>query len=263
MVRVGVLFLIATSFSHAQSFEVASVKPVPSDTEWSYRFPSGGRTVLTGCRLRDLILLAWRIQGFRVLGTTGWMDSERFNVEAKAEGNPGPEESRRMLQSLLADRFRLTFHRETRDLQTYSLVPAKAGARMTPSRPGICTPYDDSSSLSPAGADLPVCGFRNYLRKPENGPPAMVIEALGLDMSRFARVLAALLAGPVNDATGIAGAWDFHLEFAPDDRLVPGVDNSGPSLVTAIQEQLGLKLETRRGPVEVFVVEHAERPSAN
>ncbi len=263
MVKVAALFLIATSLSHAQPFEVASVKPAPSDTQWSYRFAPGGRTVLTGFRLRDLILLAWRVQDFRVLGTTGWMDSERFNIEGKAEGNPGQEESRRMIQSLLADRFRLALHRETRELQQYSLVRAKNGSGLTASRPGICTPYDDSSWPLPGRPDLPACGFKMHLRRPENAAPVMVLEARGVGMARVATVLGTLLQHSVSDDTGIEGAWDFDLEYAPDDGTAPPSDTSGPSLFTALQEQLGLKLETRRGPVEVFVVDHAERPSAN
>jgi uncharacterized protein (TIGR03435 family) len=256
MARVAGLFVIAASLLSAQSFEVASVKPVPSETPWSYRFAPGGRTVLTGFRLRDLILLAWRVQDFRVLGTTGWMDSERFNVEAKAQGNPDQEESRRMVQSLLTDRFHLALHRETRDIQTYSLLQTKSGARMKPSSDGSCTPYDDSSSLVPDK----VCGFQQRLRKAENGPPFAVIDANGLGMTRFARVLSAILGAQVNDETGIAGAWDFHLEYA-DERLTPTSD--APTLFSALQEQIGLKVESRKGPVEVLVIEHAERPTAN
>jgi uncharacterized protein (TIGR03435 family) len=255
-------FLLAAALSRAQSFDVASVKPVSPDTVWNYRFAPGGRTVLKGFRLRDLVLLAWRVRDFQVFGTTNWMDTERFNIEANATGNPDQEESRRMLQSLLADRFRLALHHETRMLQTYSLVPAKGGPKLAASRPGICTPYDDSSSLSPAAPALPVCGFEQRRVKSENGPPHLIIEATGLGMPRFARLLGTFVGVQVTDYTAISGAWDFRLEYA-DDRLAPGSDAAAPALFTALQEQLGLKLESRKGPVEVLVIDHAERPSAN
>jgi len=259
MVKVAALFLILASLSHAQSFEVASVKPAPSDAAWGYRFLPGGRAVLTGFRLRDLILLGWRLEDFRVLGTKGWMDSERFNIEAKAEGNPDKEESRRMVQSLLADRFRLAFHRETRELPSYSLVAAKRGAHLAASRPNVCTPHDDVSSF-PAKPDAPDCGITMHLRT--NPTPLLVLEANGVTLAWTARVLEALLASQVIDATGLGGTYDFRLEYGDEGRA-PGSEASAPSLSAALQEQLGLKLETRRGPVEVFVVDHAERPSAN
>lgn len=190
------------------------------------------------------------------------MDSERFNVEAKADGNPDQEASRRMVQALLTDRFHLALHRETREIQAYSLVPAKNGPRLTPARPGICSPYDDSSWPLSRVPDLPVCGFQTRLRKSDNAAPVMILEGQGVPMSRVATVLGTLLDHQVTDETRVGGAWDFRLEYA-DDRLAPGSDGTAPSLFSALQEQIGLKLESRKRPVEVLIIDHAERPAAN
>jgi uncharacterized protein (TIGR03435 family) len=106
----------------AQTFEVASVKPSPDDTPWYYRLNAGGRTVLQGFRLRDLILLAWQTENFRVIGTRGWMDSERFNIEAIGDPGADLDETRLMIRSLLADRFRLRVRRDTRESPVYALI---------------------------------------------------------------------------------------------------------------------------------------------
>lgn len=129
-------------------------------------------------------------------------------------------------------------------------------ARMTPSKDGSCAPCDDSSSLVPVN----VCAFRQRLRRPETGLPFAAIEATGLGMPRFARLLPALVGSQVTDETGLAGAWDFHLDYA-DERLTPQSD--APPIFAALQDQPGLKLESHKGPVEVLVVDHAERPTAN
>ncbi len=114
----------------AQTFEVASIKPSPDDTPWYYRLNAGGRTVLQGYRLRDLILLAWQTENFRVTGTSGWMDSERFNIEAIGDPETDLDETRLMIRSLLADRFRLRLHRDTREAPVYALIPVKKGSQL-------------------------------------------------------------------------------------------------------------------------------------
>ncbi len=272
MIMFGAISLFVISLAQAQTFEVASIKPAPSTTEWGYRFAPGGRAVLTGFRLRDLILLAWQVRDFQIIGTTGWMDAERFNIEAKAEGNPDREESRRMVQSLLADRFQLKLHRETRELPKFVLVRAKGELRLTPSKEGSCTPSENGvgSQSAPEKPGLPMCGIQERLRRPANGAPVMEDRITGGTMPWFARLLGATLSREVTDETGISGTYDFTFDYAPDDsllaRVAPGAspaDNPGPSIFTALQGQLGLKLEPRKGPVEVFVVDHAERPSPN
>lgn len=246
----------------APAFEVASVKPAPSDTAWGYRLNQGGRTVLNGFRLRDLILKAWNVPDFRLIGTTGWMDSEHFNLEAIGDVKAGVEETLRMIQSLVLDRFSLRIHHETREASVYALVAGKTGTRMSPSHADECVPYDGSASDPPAGSKLPLCSFRSYMHRSESGAALMVMEAPGVRMSWIARGLGALVRRQVNDETGIEGTFDFKIEYAPDDGVTPGADG-GPSLFTAVQEQLGLRLESRKALVDFIVVDRAERPSAN
>ena len=272
MSKLATASLLAFSLAHAQTFEVASVKPSPPTEQWGYRFAPGGRTILTDFRVRDMIMLAWHIQDFRVIGAGGWMESEHFNIEAKAPGNPSEEKSRLMLRSLLADRFQLKLHRETRSLPKYALVRAKGELRLTPSKQGSCTPFENYTGIQPPPATLspPMCGIQQRLRRPANGAPVLEDRITGGTMPWFARTLATTLDREVSDETGISGAYDFTIHYAPDDSLLARIapdasptDNPGPSIFTALQEQLGLRLESRKGPVEVFVVDHAERPAPN
>lgn len=106
--KLGAACLIAVSLAQSQTFEVASVKPSSPTEQWGYRFAPGGRTILTGFRVRDMIMLAWHIQDFRLIGANGWMESEHYSIEARAAGNPTEDESRLMLRALLADRFQQT-----------------------------------------------------------------------------------------------------------------------------------------------------------
>jgi uncharacterized protein (TIGR03435 family) len=242
----------------AQTFKVASVKPTPDDTPWYYRLNAGGRTVLRGYRLRDLILLAWQTENFRVIGTSGWMDSERFNIEAIGDPESDLDETRLMVRSLLADRFRLRLHRDTRESPVYALIPVKKGSQLQPSSgAGECVPYDGSASAPPADSTLPSCSFRSHMRHSDDGSQLMVIEAAAVGMTMITKVLGTLSGRHVVDETGLTGSFAFKLEYASGD------DASGPSLFSAVQDQLGLKLESRKAPVEFFVVDSATHPSPN
>jgi uncharacterized protein (TIGR03435 family) len=279
---IGAALTMTIASVHAQTnppakpeFEVASIKKARSDESYGYRFGPGGRAVLTHLRLRDLILVAWHIQDFRILGDADWINSENYDVEAKAEGNPSEDEFRVMLQSLLAERFHLAIRRETRELPLYTLVPAKNGARlgtgMMATKEGSCMPVNEYSGPQPPPETLkpPMCGFRQRLRPQSRGAPLMQLTANGVTSVWFARSLGTILDREVTDDTGLDGSYDFTLDYAPDDGLLKRVapdaqpDDTAPSLFTALQEQLGLKLDSRKGPVEVFVIDHAERPSEN
>jgi uncharacterized protein (TIGR03435 family) len=176
-----------------------------------------------------------------------------------------------MLQGLLEDRFKLKIHRETRELPVYALTIAKSGPRLRASKEGSCTPVD-LSHLTAQEQPAPLfCGGTSFTR---NGDTRNV-DGFGLSMATFAGTTLSArldLDRPVIDKTGLDGMFDIHLEFAADaptsgpagagPGVVPTVD-SGPSLFTALQEQLGLKLSPERGPVDVLVVDRIERPSGN
>jgi uncharacterized protein (TIGR03435 family) len=160
------------------------------------------------------------------------MDSAGYDIKAKAEGNAG-DDLWPMVQTLLADRFQLKFHRETRELPIYALVVAKNGAKL--------------HAVSAAGLGVGMGKGR--------------FNGRGADMPTLASVLSNELGRLVFDRTGLSGFYDFTLTFEPDDTRA--ADTAGPSLFTALQEQLGLRLEPQKGPVETLVIDHAEKPSAN
>jgi len=271
----SMLAAVLTAFTAAQStspakppaFEVASVKPNTSGDGRVLMTPQpGGRLNLVNVPLRLMIRYAYRVQDFQVAGGPDWISTARFDVVAKAEGgNPSQEELQLMLRSFLADRFKLVVRPDTREMPTYSLVPARAdgktGAQLRKSDAN-CGPAT-APSAPPAPGQLPSCGsmlgFGN-------------LKARGSTMAALASTLSTFAGRIVVDRTGLAGGYDVDLNWTPDQIPRPAgdqpvqvngvtVDPNGPSLFTALQEQLGLKLESTKGPVDVLVVERAEKPA--
>ncbi|HLK66593.1 MAG TPA: TIGR03435 family protein [Bryobacteraceae bacterium] len=224
-------------------FEVASIKPNQSGAGVSSIRGSTGRITMENVSLRKVALWAYGIPDDRDYALVGpdWMGIERFDIQATFPAAAGPEQVRQMTQKLLADRFQLTQHRESRERSIYGLVVAKNG-------PKIHAGEDGQSRTSSAPGRF---------------------EATKVTMAKFADLLAKYLGQQVTDATGLPGVFDFKLEWAPDDARKMPEDavpdgTSGPSLFTALQEQLGLKLEGRKGPVEILVVDHMDRmPTGN
>jgi uncharacterized protein (TIGR03435 family) len=237
----------------APQFEVASVKVSKSGVPAGNVQLTPGRFRGTDLALQWLILVAYKIRGFQLSGDLpGWTLSERYNVDAKTEDAGSDDRTLLMLQQLLEDRFQLRIHRETREGPVYFLTVGKNGIKM---QPGICVP---------AVADLPnECG-----RFGGDGPDA-TLDWRGVSISAPSgvayRSLAAQLSGnlgrPVIDKTGLTGGFDVHLRWTRDQDAT--ADATAPSLFTAVEEQLGLKLESGKGPVEYLVVDHVEKPSGN
>jgi uncharacterized protein (TIGR03435 family) len=263
-----------TEPSARPAFDVASIKPAPpGGSEIGYRFEPGGRTVVSHFSLGSLMLVGWHILPFQIVGGPTWLYSERYDIEAKAAGNPDSDQSRAMLQSLLAERFHLVLHRETRELPMYALVTAKKGARpaagLVRTKEGDCTPPSQNFPQPPLDAGKPAyCIVKQQLRRQDNGTPSMQLRGYGVTVSMLARSLASTVYQQVEDDTGIVGSYDVSMDYAPynendNDLLTPKPDTGVPSLFTAMQEQLGLKLEARKGPIEVFVIDRAEKPSEN
>jgi uncharacterized protein (TIGR03435 family) len=209
-------------------------------------------------------------------GGPAWItsSSERYEINATAEGTPSPEVMQGpMLQALLEDRFKLKIHRETRNIPVYAMTVAKGGPKLQASATGSCNPEGPRPS-NPREAELaaaklvpgekPACGV-GFIRA--NGPN-LIVDPHGIRLDEFAKNFLSILDRPVIDKTGITGSFDLHLEFAPDDstpgvQLGPSDTPSGASIFTAMQEQLGLKLESDRGPGEFLVIDSIERPSEN
>jgi uncharacterized protein (TIGR03435 family) len=294
------------------SFEVASVKPSEGDGRMvRIQNSAGGRYSASGVNLRMLIQQAYDIKDYQILGGPAWMSSAPFDINAKAEDpNVTREQIRLMLQSLLAERFKLKFHRETRDLPIYSLLVGKSGHKLKlsatqPDPQG--TPPDAPRAGAPptvavggavaggagagggggaitavrggAGAGVSGGTGAGAAGGARGGGTMMSIgrgqlNAQGAPMSAFVNMLAQQLGRPVIDKTDIKGNYDIKLEWTPDEttrgigiggggEAPPAGDSSGPSIFTALQEQLGLRLESQKGPVEVLVIDFAEKPSGN
>lgn len=252
------------------AFDVTSVKPNASgDGRVLIRPQPGGRLNLVNVPLRLMIGFAYQVQDFQIVAGPDWLGTARFDVVGKAEtGNPSQDELRLMLRSLLADRFKLVVRPDKREMPTYSLVPARADGN-----PGAQLRRSDANCSAPASApsaplatgQIPPCGslvgFGN-------------LKARGTTLTALAAGLSIFAGRIVVDRTGLAGGYDVDLNWTPDQIPRPAgggdqpvqvngvtVDPNGPSLFTALQEQLGLKLESSKGPVDVLVVEHAEKPA--
>jgi uncharacterized protein (TIGR03435 family) len=203
-----------------------------------------------------------------IKGGPGWIHSDMYKIDAKSEGHPSMEMMQGpMLQTLLEDRLKLKIHRETTEGPVYALTLAKGSSKLKPFKAGSCelTPLTFPVPAPPPGQRY--CKAMISFRGPS-------LDAEGTTLSEFSKLLNLALDRPVIDKTGLAGRFDIHLEFAAD-QATPGLhglvpdspaatsDPSGPTIFTAIQEQLGLKLESTKGPVELLVIDHIERPSEN
>jgi uncharacterized protein (TIGR03435 family) len=237
-------------------FEVASIKPTPvgANGRW-IRMLSTNEFAAKNYEVRRLIAAAYNVSPQAILGGPGWTDSDHYDILARTPGGvrPNLDEQMAMLQRLLADRFRLSFHREAKEMHVYALTVAKGGARLKES-----TVAPDAAPEGP-----PPLIFVVY-------PQAVKLPARYATMAEFAAVLQrSALESPVVDRTGLAGRYDFDLEFTPDETVFGGAlgngnsDSTKPGLIAAMQQQLGLKLEATKGPVEALVIDRVERPSAN
>jgi len=296
VVTVAVLLVAAAYGLFGQSeahpaFAVASIKQNTSN--WSDRtqhpmgagYRPGGRLTATNASLMLLIQFAYAdfegamlghsrpLLAAQVVGGPPWIDSVGYDIEAKPETATDPKHTWLMLQTLLADRFKLALHRETRELPVYDLTAAKSGLKLPPPKDVDCVSFPPGTTphYVPGKVD---CGYVPLLM--ESGRLRM--EGSKVHMADLIRELTMALGRPVLDKTGFTGAFDLNLSFTPDEALMGLPGNRGPdeaggarlpagrdltNLFAALEEQLGLKLTPAKGPVEVLVIDHAERPAAN
>jgi uncharacterized protein (TIGR03435 family) len=247
LTKFVLIILIAAPVAYAQTsipvFEVATIKPTgpSSDGHTHINYPTGDRFSASNITIRALMQWAYDMPETQILDDPPWLASTRFDIQAKADGDQikgltGEQDrdlKRRMVQALLVDRFQLKLHQETRTLPAYDLVVAKGGSKMQPTK-------SNGKSISVS---------RTYF----NGQ--------GLKMITIAEELSKLAGRVVVDKTNLGDRYDFKLQWASEDESA--TDNSGPSLFTAIQEQLGLKLEPAKEPIPVLVIDHVDLPSAN
>jgi len=262
----AVLAVCGRSQAQRPHFDVATIRPSPSELNFGPHCDGGsgspGKLTMRCNTVKELVQFAYGLyangatltpQPLQISGGPGWIDADRFDIEARADGNPREEMmAGPMLQTLLEDRFKLRVHREMRERPVYALTVARSGFKLQPLEE-VCLPPDP-------------CGVVNMRSNGQN----MTLDVHAMSMADFSGSLG--LDRPVLDKTGVSGVFDFRLEFVLDGAApgnlfgshdpTPSGDGAGPSIFTAIQK-LGLKLESAKGLVEFLVIDHVEKPSGN
>jgi uncharacterized protein (TIGR03435 family) len=250
MKRTLLLFFTVVCLWAQPSFEVASVKPAdPKNRGMALDKLPGGRFIATNVSLRILLKEAYGMRDFQIEGAPQWFDSARWDVSAKSERAASDQEMTEMLQSLLAQRFALKLRQEERELQVYVLTAAKNGTKLKEAESGEST------------IGVRIRGFGHLTATKAS------MEQLAETLSDVRLNGRAMLDRPVLDRTGLKGVYDFTLAWTPDlepaDGAAPSETAGGPSIFTAVQEQLGLKLERQKAPLKVFIIDHVEKASQN
>lgn len=225
------------------AFAVASIHPSAEEV----KFEHDGNTETTPgtLRMQDVsvetcIKWAYGVQESQIAGPA-WIDSDKFDITAKADGPATDDEMKRMMQALLGDRFRLSFHHQEKELKAFVLTVAKGGAKVTPAVAPDAKPYRQNSANGSVVKSMTIQQFGDFISQP--------------------------LHMPVVDQTGLTGKYDFVIDFTP---YLPDEKNMGPNrpdstsiLMAAMEGELGIKMETRKTQVDVMVIDHVEKPSAN
>jgi bla regulator protein blaR1 len=275
--------IASTGATATPRFEVASIKPAAPDQRGMMIRPGpNGGINISNLPLKEMITLAWKIQPFQVSGGPSWIESLHWDITATGNHKFNPDEMPLLVQSLLLDRFQLKIHHETKDLPVYALVLAnkdgKLGPQLTESKEASCTPFDPSKPPPP-----PPPPGRDPGKPPAMGCGGMFmgfdrLGAAGITIDRMVPMLSRMLGRTVIDKTGLTGKYDIQMQWTPDQAQLqtmappggippnmpqPQIDPNGPTIFTALQEQLGLKLESQKGPVDILVIDSVEKPSEN
>ena len=245
----------------ATRFTVASIRPDNGIEPARFRIQASARVDITDAPVRLLVVNAFRVRSEHVVGLPDWADRDRYAITATASAGTSVSAVPTMLTNLLADRFKLVAHRETRDMQTFDLLLARNDGKLGP---GLAVTSAECQAMVTAGAPAPAAAPSS---PPDRAPcGAMqvapgVARASGVPVPQFVRMLSQLVGAPVNDKTGLSGLYDLTLRFNPNLAADAVADPDLPHLFTALPEQLGLRLAGQRGPVEVVVVDRIERPT--
>jgi len=248
---------VALAQTERKNFEVATIKQSSiNDNRFMFRGLPGGALTVVGVPLKMLIMMAYDVKAFQISSGPSWIATQRWDIEAKAEGVQGQvpmAQLRPMLQGLIAERFRLSLHRETKKMPVFALIVAKNGPKLTPH---VGNPAQPGQRIRPGPGSLTV----------QQGNMAILAAQLSQQLWRA-----------VIDKTGLQQEYDFTLKWTPESgqggpesiglppesSAPPRPDLNGPSIFTAVQEQLGLRLDSQKGPVEIIVIDHVEYPSEN
>jgi uncharacterized protein (TIGR03435 family) len=271
--QIVVLLCTASAIdSPAQSlmqFEVATIKLNRSGTTtMKFPAPAAGSFTVTNFPLKALISFAYGVLGSQISDAPDWTNSERFDVDARAaDTSLTREQYQQMLRSLIEERFKLNAHRETRDLPAYELLLTKTGSRLKAADPQACEPAGGNRNQNGGRQTDVTCGTFS------TGQSSL--EGRSMSMTGFCNALGIVLGRPVADHTGLSGSFDIHLEFDPEgvnlgngstglSSEVDESDGAQPSIFSALQQQLGLRLQSHKEPTEVLVIDRLERlPTEN
>jgi len=257
MLGTAVIAALSQSPPSPKEFDVATIKPnSANDNRFMIHPLPGGGLSISGVPLKMLIMEAYDLRAFQLSGGPGWMSTERWDIEAKTEGVKGQlpiDQTLKMLQTLIVDRFHLQIHHESKEMTVYALVVGKNGSKLNPHTGEPAQPEE-----------------RFQMR-----PGSLSVKQLGI--AALVRQLTLQVGRTVIDKTGLTGVYDFTLKWTPepgqggpesiglppDPQLPPPSDSNGPSIFTALQEQLGLRLDAKKGSVDIIVVDRAEKPDEN
>jgi bla regulator protein BlaR1 len=283
-ILIAMPFFAQTPDGPRPAFEVASIKPyadpgIEPALLGFQNIPGSPRMDMKGVTFKELMMYAYAARAFQIIGGPDWITSDRYDIQAKAKDGslPAPTRMRDLnvpdpmalrIQSLLDDRFQLKMHRETREVAVYELAVAKGGSKLRLSA--------DQGPPEPPQPGAPPSPPSQTGGPPERGslfiqrtPSGWTLQAASVPLSSLITALSQQTGRPIEDQSGLkAGLYDVKLQWAPDRPAgaAPAfgpVDPSGPSIFTAIQEQLGLRLVSSKGPVQVFVIDAVQKPSAN
>jgi uncharacterized protein (TIGR03435 family) len=274
LTAVALALLTMTALAQTPAFEVASVKANGSGGHDIFiNVLPDGRYRAVNATMRELIRSAYGFdyQMFQIVDGPSWIDTERFDIDAKPAQAATPEQVALMARTLLADRFKLVLRKENRESPIYTLVAARADSRLGPQLRRVQTPCE-ATRLGADGIPVPGdasrsrCGFR--YGPGQNGTRITIV---GRTMAQIAVGLPTFVERSVVDATGLRGTFDAELDFGREQqRFGPPIDPAAleapagaVSIYTAVQEQLGLRLDSRHGPVEVLALGQVERPTEN
>lgn len=223
------------------TFDVASIKPVPPPipTGGGAWIVTHGRFRAETCYVRGLVAWAYGVLPVQVKGGPDWLDPEPYYIDARAaDAEAGPDQIREMSRTLLTERFKLEVHREMQQGQVYTLTVAKGGSKLQDAKGGT----------------------KNWINW---SGPGNVTFTENQGLLGLVNIISMLLGSPVTDETGLKSSYNFNLEFTNPRDPRPRLPDSPPDLIAALQEQLGLRLQATKAPVEVLVIDHMERPTAN
>jgi uncharacterized protein (TIGR03435 family) len=276
---------LAAATATVPAYDAVSIKPHKADGSGKMMMminqgqdSYSGTNITLKMMLRNAYNLTTEDQ---IVGLSGAVDSARFDVEAKLDAetieaqkklskDARLEQQRLMMQAMLAERFKLKVHHETKELTVYDLVIAKGGFKLKEADPNSASPNAAPNAGSPNAMATSPNGMRPPDGAPRKGMMRMGmgdLNAQGIPIPSLANFLAQMLHKQVRDKTGLTGSYDIQLKWQPDDMPAESKEASGadsaPSIFTAVQEQLGLRLEAVKGPVDTIVVDHVELPTEN